>query len=127
MNRVAGSEVSMKGGRDHWWSDVVQGQSDDCPAEHMDAEDLATFLPKWNALGDAGWEMVACIPLSTYPGLRAWRLGWRTARSRMTRTTELERRLAGAYLLCDSYAPTPHRTLCHRCAPLLREALAGQS
>jgi len=44
LNRVAGSEVSMKGGRDHWWSDVVQGQPDDCPAEHMDAEDMLYLL-----------------------------------------------------------------------------------
>lgn len=54
------------------------------------------------------------------------RLGWRTARTRMTRTTELERRLAGVYLLCDSHGPAPHKTVCHRCAPLLRDALTGQ-
>ncbi|HZE98533.1 MAG TPA: acetate--CoA ligase [Planctomycetota bacterium] len=44
LNRVAGSEVSMKGGRDHWWSDVVHGQSDDCPAEHLDSEDMLYLL-----------------------------------------------------------------------------------
>src|SRR5436190_2326206 len=44
LNRVPGSEVSMKGGRDHWWNDVVQGQSSDCPAEHLDAEDMLYLL-----------------------------------------------------------------------------------
>jgi acetyl-CoA synthetase len=44
LNRVAGSEVSMKGGRDHWWSDVVHGQPDVCPAEHLDAEDMLYLL-----------------------------------------------------------------------------------
>jgi acetyl-CoA synthetase len=31
--------VNMVEGRDAWWSDVVAGQSTDCPAEHMDSED----------------------------------------------------------------------------------------
>ena len=38
-----GSDVTMKDGRDQWWHDVVDGQSDDpasCPCELMDAEDM---------------------------------------------------------------------------------------
>ncbi len=38
-----GSDVTMKDGRDQWWHDVVDGQSDDptsCPCEPMDAEDM---------------------------------------------------------------------------------------
>ncbi len=41
--RRTGTEVSMKDGRDKWWHDVVDGQSDDpasCPCEPMDAEDM---------------------------------------------------------------------------------------
>jgi acetyl-CoA synthetase len=36
--------AAMKDGRDHWWHDVVDGQSPDCPAEPMDAEDLLYIL-----------------------------------------------------------------------------------
>ncbi|HVT87372.1 MAG TPA: acetate--CoA ligase [Tepidisphaeraceae bacterium] len=31
--------INMTSGRDVWWSDVVQEQGTDCPAEQMDAED----------------------------------------------------------------------------------------
>ena len=31
-------------GRDHWWHEVVDAQSDDCPCEPMDAEDLLYIL-----------------------------------------------------------------------------------
>jgi acetyl-CoA synthetase len=44
LNRLAGSEVSMKGGRDLWWNDLIATQSDDCPAEHLDAEDMLYLL-----------------------------------------------------------------------------------
>jgi acetyl-CoA synthetase len=36
--------AAMKDGRDRWWHDVVEGESDDCPAEEMDAEDLLYIL-----------------------------------------------------------------------------------
>ncbi len=32
------------GKRDHWWSDLVDNASDDCPCEHMDSEDLLFVL-----------------------------------------------------------------------------------
>ena len=45
--RRAGNDVEMTAGRDHWWSDVVDGQSDDasaCPCEPMDSEDLLFLM-----------------------------------------------------------------------------------
>jgi acetyl-CoA synthetase len=39
-----GQEVNFVAGRDHWWSDVIAGQSTDCPAEPMDAEDVLFVL-----------------------------------------------------------------------------------
>ena len=30
----------MKDGRDVWYHDAAEGQSDDCPAEELDAEDM---------------------------------------------------------------------------------------
>jgi acetyl-CoA synthetase len=33
-----GSEVTMKPGRDHWWHELMAKASDNCPAEHLDAE-----------------------------------------------------------------------------------------
>jgi acetyl-CoA synthetase len=33
-----GSEVTMKQGRDHWWHELMAKASDNCPAEHLDAE-----------------------------------------------------------------------------------------
>jgi acetyl-CoA synthetase len=45
--RRTGGDIEMKQGRDHWWHDVVDGESDDadsCPCEPMDAEDLLYLL-----------------------------------------------------------------------------------
>jgi acetyl-CoA synthetase len=39
-----GSPISMVSGRDVAWKDVIAGQSTDCPAEQMDAEDLLFVL-----------------------------------------------------------------------------------
>jgi acetyl-CoA synthetase len=36
--------VSMKPGRDLWWHDIVASASDECAAEHMDAEDMLFIL-----------------------------------------------------------------------------------
>jgi acetyl-CoA synthetase len=33
-----GTGIPMTAGRDHWWHDLHQGVSDDCPAEHLDSE-----------------------------------------------------------------------------------------
>ncbi len=37
-------DVTMVGGRDHWWHDLMVESSDDCPAEPMDAEQLLYLL-----------------------------------------------------------------------------------
>jgi len=45
--RRTGNEVPMQSGRDLWWHDVVEGESDDpssCPCEPMDSEDLLYLL-----------------------------------------------------------------------------------
>jgi acetyl-CoA synthetase len=33
-----GGEIPMQAGRDRWWHELEQGQSDDCPAEELDSE-----------------------------------------------------------------------------------------
>jgi len=45
--RRTGNDVSMREGRDLWWHELVEGESDDpstCPCEPMDAEDLLYLL-----------------------------------------------------------------------------------
>jgi len=39
-----GEDVQMKSGRDIWWEDAIKGQSTECPAETMDAEDMLFIL-----------------------------------------------------------------------------------
>ncbi len=39
-----GHDVPMKEGRDHWWHDVVDGQSDQCDAVPLDSEHLLYLL-----------------------------------------------------------------------------------
>jgi acetyl-CoA synthetase len=38
------TDVVWQDGRDHWWHEVVPGQSAECPAEPMDSEDLLYIL-----------------------------------------------------------------------------------
>jgi acetyl-CoA synthetase len=45
--RRTGGDVPMREGRDRWWHELVEGQSEDpasCPPEHMDSEDLLYLL-----------------------------------------------------------------------------------
>src|SRR5204862_7013239 len=45
--RRSGGDVQRKEGRDLWWHDIVEGESDDpasCPCEPMDSEDLLYLL-----------------------------------------------------------------------------------
>ncbi len=37
-------KIHMEPGRDHWWHDLQQGVSADCPAEPMDSEDMLFIL-----------------------------------------------------------------------------------
>ena len=39
-----GNDVTMVEGRDHWYHDLMEGASVDCPAEPMDSEDLLFLL-----------------------------------------------------------------------------------
>ena len=39
-----GGDVTMKDGRDLWWNEFVDAQSDDCPCEDMNAEDPLFIL-----------------------------------------------------------------------------------
>ena len=38
------TDVTMTEGRDIWWHEAIEGQSTDCPAEEMDAEDMLFIL-----------------------------------------------------------------------------------
>jgi acetyl-CoA synthetase len=40
----AGSDVDMVEGRDLWWHDEMKDASTECPAEHMEAEDVSFIL-----------------------------------------------------------------------------------
>ena len=39
-----GQSINMQQGRDVWWHDAIAGQTTNCPAEQMDAEDLLFVL-----------------------------------------------------------------------------------
>ena len=42
--RHTGGDVAMKDGRDHWYHELSEGVSDDCPCEDMDAEEPLFIL-----------------------------------------------------------------------------------
>jgi acetyl-CoA synthetase len=45
--RRTGNDVPMQDGRDHWWHELADGESDDpasCPCEEMDSEDLLFLM-----------------------------------------------------------------------------------
>ena len=42
--RRTGHDVAMKDGRDHWYHDLLEGQSTECAPEPMDAEDVLYIL-----------------------------------------------------------------------------------
>jgi acetyl-CoA synthetase len=42
--RRTGGEIGWVEGRDHWWHDLVDGESEECEPEHMEAEDLLFLL-----------------------------------------------------------------------------------
>ena len=42
--RRTGQETEMKPGRDFWWDEALEGQSDICPAAEMDSEDMLFIL-----------------------------------------------------------------------------------
>jgi acetyl-CoA synthetase len=71
--RRTGQAVNMVDGRDVWWKHVTANQSDQCPAEPMDAEDLlyvlytsgSTGKPKGIIHTTAGY-MVGCYITTKY-------------------------------------------------------------
>ncbi len=42
--RRVGDDIFMREGRDHWWDEIVAGQSTECEPEAMNAEDLLFLL-----------------------------------------------------------------------------------
>jgi acetyl-CoA synthetase len=42
--RRTGADIQWEEGRDIWWHEAMEGVSDDCPAEVMDAEDMLFIL-----------------------------------------------------------------------------------
>jgi acetyl-CoA synthetase len=42
--RRTAQEIEMQSGRDHWWHELQQNASADCPAEPMDSEDMLFIL-----------------------------------------------------------------------------------
>jgi acetyl-CoA synthetase len=42
--RRGGFPVQMKDGRDHWWHDLMNGRSTQCPPEPMDSDDMLYIL-----------------------------------------------------------------------------------
>ncbi|MCB0559115.1 MAG: acetate--CoA ligase [Lewinellaceae bacterium] len=44
VHKNTGDELTMVSGRDKWWHDEVDGQSTECEAEEMDAEDILFIL-----------------------------------------------------------------------------------
>lgn len=42
--RRTGDDVEMREGRDHYWDELMENASGDCPAEEMDSEDLLFIL-----------------------------------------------------------------------------------
>ncbi|HDQ99185.1 MAG TPA: acetate--CoA ligase, partial [candidate division WOR-3 bacterium] len=40
----AGNDIPMKEGRDLWWHELTQNESDDCPTEQLDPEDMLYTL-----------------------------------------------------------------------------------
>ena len=44
MLRRCQNDIEMQVGRDHWWHEVVEDVSDECPCEEMDSEDMLFLL-----------------------------------------------------------------------------------
>ncbi len=48
----ADNEINFKEGRDFWWSEIVKEESDQCPAEIMDSEDILFILAESGTTGE---------------------------------------------------------------------------
>ena len=48
----ADNEINFKEGRDFWWSEITKEESDQCPAEIMDSEDILFILAESGTTGE---------------------------------------------------------------------------
>ncbi len=80
-------EIQMEPGRDHWWHDLQQGISADCPAEPMDSEDMLFILytsgstgkPKGVVHTTAGYNLYTHMTLQWAFDLKDTDVYWCTA------------------------------------------------
>ena len=79
--------VQMQAGRDHWWHEIRQGVSADCPAEPMDSEDMlfvlytsgSTGKPKGVVHTTGGYNLYTHITTKWIFDLRETDVYWCTA------------------------------------------------
>jgi len=80
-------EIQMEPGRDHWWHDLQQGISANCPAEPMDSEDMLFILytsgstgkPKGVVHTTAGYNLYTHMTLQWAFDLKDTDVYWCTA------------------------------------------------
>ncbi|WP_088894274.1 acetate--CoA ligase [Leptolyngbya ohadii] len=80
-------QIHMEPGRDHWWHDLRQGVSADCPAEPMDSEDMLFILytsgstgkPKGVVHTTGGYNLYAHMTTKWIFDLRETDVYWCTA------------------------------------------------
>ncbi|MBM5817549.1 MAG: acetate--CoA ligase, partial [Cyanobacteria bacterium K_Offshore_surface_m2_239] len=85
--RRTGEAVTMVEGRDHWWQELVPGQSADCPAEPMASEDRlfvlytsgSTGKPKGVVHTTAGYNLWAHLTFQWIFDIREDDIHWCTA------------------------------------------------
>ncbi|MCP9887075.1 acetate--CoA ligase [Cyanobium sp. ATX 6A2] len=83
----AGGACAMEQGRDHWWHELVEGQSADCPAEPMASEDRlfvlytsgSTGKPKGVVHTTAGYNLWAHLTFQWIFDIRDDDIHWCTA------------------------------------------------
>src|SRR3989344_6701681 len=56
----AGNEILMENGRDFWWRDLVNSESDECQPEQMDSEDLLFILYTSGSTGKPKGTVCTC-------------------------------------------------------------------
>jgi acetyl-CoA synthetase len=82
-----GGDCAMQAGRDHWWHELVEGQSAECPAEPMASEDRlfvlytsgSTGKPKGVVHTTAGYNLWAHLTFQWIFDIRDTDIHWCTA------------------------------------------------
>jgi acetyl-CoA synthetase len=85
--RRTGAPTALTAGRDHWWHELVEGQSADCPAEPMASEDRlfvlytsgSTGKPKGVVHTTAGYNLWAQLTFEWIFDVREDDIHWCTA------------------------------------------------